>query len=79
MSGLKHIPKSPREQEAAFIEADILSNLNLASGFADLAARHADLFDETGFRYSCDQFIAHAKAVAEKLKALRSLGEKSKT
>lgn len=78
MSEKQSTPKSRREQEAAFIEADIVANLNLAAGFADLAIRHADLFDETGFRYSCDQFISHARAVAEKLKALRSLGEKSK-
>lgn len=73
MSGYKSISKQSRDQEASFIEADILSNLRLSIEFADLADRHAQIMDEAGFKYSCDQFLSHARLVSEKLKKLRSL------
>jgi len=55
------------------LEADLLSNLKLSKEFADLAEGHYRIFDENGFRYSVDQFLAHARIVSEKLKKLREV------
>ena len=78
MSGYKSIPKSSRDQEAAFIEADIIANLKLAADFADLAIRHSEIFDDEGFRYSTDRMLDHARSVSKYLSKLRTLGEKTK-
>jgi len=78
VSGSKNNSKLPRDQDASFIEADIISNLKLAADFADLAIRHFDIFDSEGARYSTDQFLSHARLVSEKLKKLRSLDTKPK-
>jgi hypothetical protein len=78
MSGTKANPKPPRDQDASFLEADIISNLKLAADFADLAIRHSEIFDSEGFRYSTDRFLDHARVCSDKLKRLRSLDEKPK-
>jgi len=75
MSGNKSTIRQTRSQEAAFIEADLLSNIRLAADFARLADNHADLFDENGMRYCVDRFLEHARAVSNHLKKLRSMDE----
>lgn len=78
MSGYKSISKQSRDQEAAFIEADMISNLKLAADFADLAIRHFEIFDDDGAKYSADRFLDHAREVSGQLKKLRSLANKPK-
>lgn len=73
MSGSKSTLRQNRSQEAAFVEADLLSNIRLAADFARLADGHADLFDENGMRYCVDRFLEHARAVSNHLKKLRSM------
>lgn len=65
--------KSARNQDSAYFEADILTNLRLAAEFARLAEGHAALFDEGGFRYSTDRFLEHARLVSTNLKKLREV------
>lgn len=69
-------PKPARDQEVAYIEADILTNIRLAAQFAELAEGHSALFDDTGFRYCVDQFLSHARSVSTHLKTLRGLDAK---
>lgn len=66
-------PKKPRDQDAAYIEADILNNLRLTAEFAELAERHSAIFDGDGFRYCVDRFLDHARLVSVNLKKLRSI------
>lgn len=73
MSGNKPTIRQNRSQEAAFVEADLLTNIRLAADFARLADGHADLFDENGMRYCVDRFLDHARAVSNHLKKLRGL------
>jgi hypothetical protein len=66
-------PKKPRDQDAAFVEADIISNLRLTADFAELAERHAAIFDDDGFRYCVDRFLDHARLVSTNIKKLRGM------
>lgn len=65
--------KNSRNQDSAYLEADILTNLRLAAEFSRLAEGHAALFDENGFRYSVDRFLEHARLVSTNLKKLREV------
>lgn len=65
--------KVPRNQDAAYVEADILTNLRLAAEFSRLAEDHGALFDDNGFRYCVDRFLEHARLVSNHLKKLREM------
>jgi hypothetical protein len=68
-----NIPKTARNQDAAYLEADILTNLRLAAEFSRLAESHGALFDENGFRYCVDRFLEHARLVSTGIKKLREV------
>ena len=71
----RYTPKKPRNQELAYIEADILTNIRLAVEFAHLAEGHASLFDDGGFNYCLERFLEHAKAVNQFQKKLKGAQE----
>jgi len=62
-----------RMPKASKLEVEILAGLSNAITFADLARGHAEIFDEVGFLYDCDEFIAHAKLVSDYIKKYREL------
>ena len=67
-------PKKSRNQDSAYLEADIITNLRLAEEFARLAEGHSALFDDNGFRYCVDRFLEHARLVSTSIKKLRDIG-----
>ena len=67
-------PKKSRNQDSAYLEADILTNLRLAAEFSRLADDHGALFDDNGFRYCVDRFLEHARLVSTSIKKLRDIG-----
>jgi hypothetical protein len=71
----RYTPKKPRNQELAYIEADILTNIRIAAEFARLAEAHASLFDDGGFNYCLERFLEHARAVAYNQKKLKGSHE----
>lgn len=77
MSGNKSTIRHNRSQEAAHVEADLLTNIRLAAEFAQLAEGHAALFDDNGMRYCVDRFLDHARAVSNHLKKLRGMDQKN--
>ena len=71
----RYTPKKPRNQELAYIEADILTNIRIAAEFARLAEAHAALFDDSGLNYCLERFLEHARAVASFQKKLKGAQE----
>lgn len=68
-------PVERRSNEIIDIEADILAGLKNACRYAEMAQLHADVFDEVGFVYDLEEFIAHAKLVAGYLRSYKDLME----
>ena len=68
-------PVERRSNEIIDVESDILAGLKNACRYAELAQLHADVFDEVGFVYDLEEFIAHAKLVAGYLRSYKELME----